>query len=371
MSQINKTLLIAPSNPEYIKNFDIKKKYTNVEIMYISSFIKKDRYTSFHNKFDHIEVLDTSLTDNEGWEIILDETIRFLKKKATIKLHIIGGLFASVWGIKSFISDKINIDVSLLSQNVISTNESIVVLKILKKNSKSKNWSIGIPSNGQKNREVLKLIRSVIKAKNYFNKKTNKDFNIEFIIVGDKDSIFKEYNVRFVNQSIDNNLPAIGEKKKLISTYSNYENILFIHDRYLVQNNFFLGFEKWGYDFEFCTVKQLDINNNFYDPILKLENFDRRNTQMYRLNQNFNYNFLYINGGLTIIKKSILKNVTFNPILLHHEAEDIDLARRLHNNGIIARYNNYSTAVTSIDVDFSNLKDVPPVINYYESLEKS
>ena len=89
---------------------------------------------------------------------------------------------------------------------------------------------------------------------------------------------------------------------------------------------------------------------------------------MFRLNGDFNHQNLYVNGGLIVVKKIIAQKVNFNSILFQNEAEDIDFARKLHALGIVARFNNYSQAVTSITIAESNLKKVP---NYVKSIDTS
>ena len=61
-------------------------------------------------------------------------------------------------------------------------------------------------------------------------------------------------------------------------------------------------------------------------------------------------------GALT---RSIVNYVNFNPNLLQSEAEDIDFARKLYAVGIIPRFNSQSVAITSTNVNASNLSDVP------------
>lgn len=361
-----KVLQILPdeSITDIYRNFKIDA----ADSIQSSELINQLRQKKYHNNFDTILMLDFTISDYEYWELFLDEILRFLKKNSRLIIHARGGKYASVWGIKSFISDKINISSNLISQEIISLNESIIELKLNRKIYKSKNWTIGIPSNGKKNKIILDLMKSVFVSKENLKEKNGIDIKVEFLLVGQKDSIFNDYKVRYFNQNIDSNLPALGEKKNIIINNAKYENILLIHDRYKLDKSFFSGFEEWGYDFDYCSVNQFDSNGEQYDPILMLENFNRSNMQMFRLNGDFNHQNLYVNGGLIVVKKIIAQKVNFNSILFQNEAEDIDFARKLHALGIVARFNNYSQAVTSITIAESNLKKVP---NYVKSIDTS
>lgn len=337
-------------------------KLVDASYMDISNIIKNYRMTSFHATFDVICICDPSISNFDHWSTIFDEIIRFTKNRGILIVHASSTVKASVWGIKSFISDKINLRARLLSQQVLSRKESFFEMELSRERNLSKNWSIGIPSDGHRNTSVLALINSLQIAKDYLFSKAKIKIEIDIMIIGDQDKLFDGYPVRFINQSLEKNLAALGEKKYIIGNNAIYENILIIHDRYQLDKSFFLGFEKWGYDFEFCTTQQYDSKGNVYDPLLIIENFNRADAQMFRVtDQSYPYERMYINGGLTVVKKSIINQINFNPNLLHSEAEDIDYSGRLNSVGIIARFNPYSVAITSTDVDQSNLLAVPKI----------
>ena len=335
-------------------------KFTDPSYLDTESICSNFRQPSLHGKFDVVFICDPQIFKPVHWENILDEIIRFTKNCATLIIHAGSIHNASVWGIKSFISDKLNLNSKLISQDIISINESFFEIEIKRERFISKNWCIGIPTNGKKNVSILALLNSIQIAQNFLLQKAKVEIDIEIIIVGKKDKLFDGYDIRLFEQSLDENLPALGEKKYIIGNNATYENILFIHDRYTLDKSFFLGFEKWGYDFEYATTQQYDTKHNIYDPILAIDNFNRANIQMRRINnQSYPYNMLYVNGGLTIVKKSIIRKINFNPFLMHCEAEDIDFARRLNVSGIIPRFNPYSVAFTSTDIDQSNLATLP------------
>ena len=53
----------------------------------------------------------------------------------------------------------------------------------------------------------------------------------------------------------------------------------------------------------------------------------------------------FINGGLIILKRHVAEKLNFNSLLLHNEAEDVELSFYLRSHGIIPRMNSYSSAV--------------------------
>ena len=342
------------------KTYPAGVKLNNASYLDTASISSNTRQISLHSRFDVVFICDPQIFNILYWETILDEIIRFTKNRAILIVHAQSTERSSVWGIKSFISDKINLSAKLLSQKTLSRTESFFEMELSRERNLSKNWSIGIPSNGQKTSSVLALIKSIQIARDYLLLKAKVNIEVDIMIIGNKNKIFDSYPVRFLEQSLDKSLAALGEKKYIIGNNSIYENILIIHDRYQLDKSFFLGFEKWGYDFEFSTTQQYDSKGEVYDPLLCIDNFDRADMQMYRLtDQSYPYDKMYVNGGLTIVKKSIIDKINFNPNLLQAEAEDIDFAKKLHSVGIIPRFNLHSVAITSTDTKNSNLSSVP------------
>ena len=332
----------------------------------LSIFDNEIRKSNLHGKFDSIFMMDPELSKRNNNETIIAELIRFLKKDGVIILHLKKTYHSSVWGMKAFIMTRSFDNPKLLSQDVISQNESIVEISLKRQIKSNKNWSIGIPSNGLRNPSILKLIKSIYEARNYIRLKKGVNIEIDIMLIGEKDKLFKVYPIRYFQQSLPKNLNALGEKKFIITTNAAYENILIIHDRYVLDESFFIGFEEWGYDFEFCTVQQYDLEGNVFDPILTLEETGRFDRQMYRVkDQSYPYKHLYISGGLIIIKKMVTDYVNFDPFLLQNESEDIDFAFRAGVHGITAQFNSISIARTFTPLETSNIAVVPfvPVNN--------
>ena len=146
----------------------------------LSIFDNEIRKSNLHGKFDSIFMMDPELSKRNNNETIIAELIRFLKKDGVIILHLKKTYHSSVWGMKAFIMTRSFDNPKLLSQDVISQNESIVEISLKRQIKSNKNWSIGIPSNGLRNPSILKLIKSIYEARNYIRLK--KGVNIEIDI---------------------------------------------------------------------------------------------------------------------------------------------------------------------------------------------
>jgi hypothetical protein len=57
------------------------------------------------------------------------------------------------------------------------------------------------------------------------------------------------------------------------------------------------------------------------------------------------HNGHFINGGLIILKRHVAEVLNFNSLLLHNEAEDVELSFMLRSHGIVPRINPHSSAV--------------------------
>lgn len=336
------------------------KEFQQVERISLKLINKYKRISKYHNKFKYIFLYDFSITNYLNWKLLLDEILRFFHKNGKLVIHIMNGKYSSIWGIKSFLSDKVNFKLNFVNQINLTSDKCKVEFNLGRKIYLSRDWTVGIPSNGNRNSQIYNLIKSIEKARKYYISKYKKNMNVQIIIIGPEHKIFNKFNVEFYDPNPKTNLSFLGKKKNLIVKKSKYENILLIHDRYTLNYNFFASFEKWGFDFDFCTINQYDTKGRIYDPLLYMDEIDKKNMQMYRIYRSFeDFNNLYINGGLIIGKKNIFKKINFNPCLLQNEAEDIELAIRLLYRGIVARLNSYTCAVTTTLTKGSNLTPVP------------
>ncbi|NUW73831.1 hypothetical protein HOP38_15115 [Vibrio mediterranei] len=309
-------------------------------------------HSSLHAKYDAILLTEKELFSlyPNSWKLVLDEAIRMLCSKGTLIVRTKDSQEGTLFDFKSCLGRNPNNQVSLVDQKIIA-GETISVFSVIRLNNdyyKDSSWTFGILSNGEKNENVISLVRKAIKLSG----KTK----VEFLIAGPKIDELSEYdNVRFIFRTKDN-LPRISEKKKLILQEASNANVLLIHDRYQIDDNFFDGFIDFGYDFDFITVRQkypsgvefpsylyFPVNKKIWQSPVKIENLDKA------------FDSSFLNGGLLVVKKHLADKCNFNALLLHNEAEDVEVSMQMCSIGIYPRINTISVAHTiGINEEYTN-----------------
>ena len=301
----------------------------------------------YHGKFDVVWLYERLLNeiDKKSWKIILDESIRLLKEKGKLVIRVHENEVPSLPQVKRFLGRHYGIvaDIDYEVRTDDGTYIWTIVLNVKRKNFKEysgKEWSFGLLTGGKKDNVVIDFLKSIRNSEN--------GDKHQIIIVGPKKDKYSKYNVEYIDSSYfrDDKYAEISKKKNYIIDKATNPNLLIVHDRYVLDNNFFVGFEKYGYDFDFLTVKQYNEDNTEFPSYAA----NRKNLRFYGQIQVNNYQHLYkyhyLNGGLVIFKTATAKNILFNDLLMWNQMEDVELAQFCMDQGLIPRMNYLSSATT-------------------------
>ena len=210
--------------------------------------------------------------------------------------------------------------------------------------------------------------------------------NYEIIIVGCK----KTFNLTTLNKLKRKNCICIPfdetiypgwitKKKNIITQNAKYENIVYMHDYVVLDNNWYKGYLKNGNNFDVIInpIQNLD-GSRFRDWVLNmfflrgqyLINENRTNPtinapdqwiqtsehviEKYGINPYLQAHFLsydddgktwqkyiYISGAYWVAKKNVMEEIPLNENLLWFQSEDIDWCQRVRNKYIFS-CNKYS-----------------------------
>ncbi len=218
-------------------------------------------------------------------------------------------------------------------------NKVIIIKKIksfIEKNDSIDRWSFGIITNGKKNDWVEKQIQSI---------KSQKISYYEIIVCG---TYFnrKERNFKYIQFNEKDELGWITKKKNLICENAKYENLVVLHDRIVLDKDWYKGMKKYGNYFEVLSCKVhndqggrcgdwITYGNRFgmfgKIGVLDYKDWDKNG---------------YIDGALYILKKSVWKKVKWDETLFWNQGEDAKLSSDWHGNGIVTRFNPFSSCLT-------------------------
>lgn len=158
----------------------------------------------------------------------------------------------------------------------------------------------------------------------------------------------------------------ITKKKNLITQHAIYENIVYMHDYIILEDNWYNGFLNYGNDFDVIVnkinnsdgtrfrdwilniefLKGMVLKVNQHKPTLNANDIWVKNTEdiRHRLNVSnnistifLNYddngekwqNYIYISGSYFICKKHIMIEFPLNEILLHCQGEDVEWSQQI------------------------------------------
>jgi hypothetical protein len=296
-----------------------------------------------HKTFNVVWLYEQHLFSDGNWRLVIDESIRLLKASGRLIIRSHDSSFGTLWWLKSVLARMPSIHADLELQDRLSDGSTITVFAVQRKRIEvysDPSWTFGILSNGKREDRVSALIESIESIKG--------TRNVEYIIAGPPLAMSPAIKdqIRYIQQP-KGPLARIGEKKFLILQSAANCNVAVFHDRYILNKNFFAGFDEFGYDFDFLTVTQQYEDGGHFPgypgfsertKIWQPSHYDIRNATLFPGH--------YLNGGLMILKKYLSTLVSFNRLLLHNEAEDVELSFQLADNGLVPRINVFSSATT-------------------------
>lgn len=293
-----------------------------------------------HGRFDRVCLIEKGLGDCNTWQLELDEALRTLKFGPCVQMHIRLARDSSLT-LAEFVNhlkSKEEITVHNLLQNQISDG-TVIVSAVVVRNSNMPSAStidFGVITDGQRAGNVRALIRSIEKLRN------PRSVQIGIIICGPpecKDQFSSDsVSLKFLSQPAEHSdLGWITKKKNLIASYSKSENIVVIHDRYKVANDFLTRLDDYGWDFGVVVPSQLIKEaGDFPDWVATEFRWkDGINFQVSKFDYHPN---IYINGGAVLAKREILLKNPWEELLMWNQREDVELSRRLQSRGYVPRY---------------------------------
>ncbi|UYL08297.1 hypothetical protein B9G69_014740 [Bdellovibrio sp. SKB1291214] len=320
---------------------------------------------SYHRTFDNVYFLEEDLGSFKQWPLILDECLRLLNySSSSITIRFFESPFLTVFHLKKFVLCWFDSKVEILSENI--STDGCFVIKFQSKlsvESVDKRWSFGLLSDGSKTINAIQLYESIGRAKG--------DSDFEFIVCGPEiTELLGKPNVKFVDIGHKFADRAWDTKKKnaVVDNASN-ENICIVTNCYLIDDNFFSGFEEFGYDFSILSVRQKmkDSDKRFPDWVTLGSNWAW--TQVGVMDFRDYSQYAFCNGGLTIGKRKIFKKFPWNELLFSGQADDVEISRRMQEHSVITRINIKSSVsviesrsdYVTIPLKYSQWQEVVPL----------
>ncbi|HIV70736.1 MAG TPA: glycosyltransferase [Candidatus Aquabacterium excrementipullorum] len=279
----------------------------------------------------------------QGWRILLDSALRMLKPSGVLVMRYAQNQYISLPALKNFLYRKHGFRVGVLSET-IRGNDMLTAFTVERDAATlptSKTWTFGLLTQGKKVALVERLCRTIREFGGTAH---------EIIIVGPRNDAYEPYAPVYIDKTYSTQLADICVKKNDIVDRASHENLCILHDRYWLNPDFFSGFDLYGYDFDFITIRQQHQSGKNYPSYCAID--DHKHLiwgPIYECgNENQTWNRHYLNGGLLIAKRALLRRVPFNPLIFHNQAEDVELARQMESHSVVLRINRHASAVTDV-----------------------
>lgn len=180
-------------------------------------------------------------------------------------------------------------------------------------------WSFGIITNGQKNEQVNNLINSIIEQNIP---------NYEILICGEFNyADYEKYPIVPIEDVVlkDDIRAPITMKKNKIANKAQYQNLMIMHDRYLLPEDWFIKMKQYGNYYDLMTMPNIGPCGGRVNDWGQFRG--KPSSIFYKINYLLHFNQWsnewYAQGGLIIIKKYLYLENKLDNRLYWDEMEDI------------------------------------------------
>ncbi|MEW4451914.1 hypothetical protein AB1L30_04425 [Bremerella sp. JC817] len=301
-----------------------------------------------HHRYDVVwcyELDPATLVGNQ-YELLFDELLRLIGEEGKLVVRYSQSEHFTVIRLKHFLGRRYNTEISIESESqhngVFTTVFAVKRLNL--DQYRRTDWSLAIITQGTRVENVVRFLESVRSA--------DPNFSHEIIVCGPENEAYEKYQVRYHSGPANgrpyrDKLAEISRKKNDLAEIATGANLLIIHDRYVLDEGFFDGFDRYGYDFDFLAVlQQYECGSHFpaYVGMIGPE----LTWQVPLVCEDYNqiHPNQFLNGGFLIAKTETLRAVRFNDMLLWNQAEDMELSYTFRLHSLPPRMNCFSRATT-------------------------
>jgi len=300
--------------------------------------------SAHHGKYDVVWYYEESPADLQPgqYELVFDELIRLIGSRGSLVVRFQKDLrHFTIVALKQLLGRRYNTTISVESES-LEDGWFTIVFDVVRRGIErygSNEWTFAVLTQGSRVDNVAAFCRSV--------REQDPERRHEILIWGPGNPAYEQYGAICHSGDYRDDLAEISRKKNDIAERATRTNLLIVHDRYRIEPQFFEGFSRFGYDFDFVTIPQrYECGSHFpgyaaleRGIVYKSRSIDCRDYNMIRDGQ-------YVNGGLMIVKTKTLRDIRLNDMLFWNQWEDVELTQQFRNRGLPPRVNCFSAATT-------------------------
>lgn len=292
-----------------------------------------------HGVFDAVYFIEENLGAFRQWRILLDEMVRLLRPASktilVLRLNPVEMHRAEFVG---FLESRSDCSFILVEQPA----SDLLVLECLREATAPRldNIGFGVISDGRR----PDILRRFVKSLGYVRGLEALDWQLALcgppLLREQISLVLAEDNLRrvlFVDEpEMWREAGWITRKKNLLVEVLSTENLVILHDRYIVPEDFLERLVEFGADFDLVVPRQL--RNGLRFPDWTATDGAWGTSKTYLLPYDQDSGSIYVNGGALIAKRDLLlKSGGWSNLLFWNQSEDVEFTRRLVHQGIVPR----------------------------------
>lgn len=317
--------------------------FDTLDLYKLPNFRAPSRYHQQYQVVWLYEQLLSNLPDSQ-WPLVLDEALRLIADEGTLIVRHDQNQTFSLMRLRSFLARRPGLSVTM-EPHLVEERGVVNAAYRIRRNQiaeyKDTSWSFVILAQGGRTATVIALLDQL--------RRLAAGLIYEVIIVGPRLKEYAGYDVFVFDKEYRQDYAQISLKKNEAARFASNANICIMHDRFLLDDNFFTGFAAFGYDFDFVAVNQRYATGEPYpfygeqsgNPMVWSVPIHASTYQDYRPTH-------FVNGGFMIFKRVMFDAIGFNALLAWNEAEDVEITHAFAARHLPPRVNLLSTAITTV-----------------------
>ena len=290
-----------------------------------------------HRRFDLVMLVERDLGGIKAWPVVLDEALRLLVPGGTLLLRYSQTTLLTVFALKHFLHVRTGGRIAPVLEQVHVDGTFQSAFRVdagLPEPAELESFSFAVITDGRRPASLDAFVESVRRL-------TALDpMRREILICGPEAELrrFRGHDdVTPVPEPESFGMAGwITRKKNLLVEASRFTNLVLAHDRYTLPPDFVQQLRGFGADFDVLMCRQQTPDGQRSPDLVTLGS-EWSWTSGGLLEYGDHCRYLYVNGGIIIAKREVLRRTPWNELLFWMQAEDVELTRRLQHQGVVPR----------------------------------
>lgn len=292
-----------------------------------------------HRRFDVVMLVERDLGRFKTWPLIVDEALRLLRPGGLLLLRFCNGPLFSVFELKHLLhawtAGHIRPELENFSPHDGAILSGFRLLPEAQRPATIDGVTFGVINDGQATTGLHTFLDSVQALRR------PDGLGCETLVCGPESLRTtveaRGDGTRLIAQPEEFSRQGWVTRKKnqLVASMSCPLGVI-VHDRYVMPPDFLERLMEFGADFDVLVCRQeMPDGQRFPDWVTLGSGW--RGTSPAMLPYGEWCRYLYVNGGIMIARRDVLRTIGWNELLLWNQAEDVELTRRLQAHGFVPR----------------------------------